>query len=441
MKHHLEHDFRHVFWVGLSTGGNALLGFIAGMLLVRCLPAAEYGLLSAAIAVLLVAQEFVGRGINDGLVRLGACGVAGSADRTCHIFRAGLVLKTLFGLAILVSFVTLPSVMGKVFGFGQLREAFPALAMAITGYGFWTYNLTWLQTGQAFGKFAMLQPLGNLLRFGAYLGFIVFTGLHWLQVLWIIAGAFWIAALLTVAPLVRALRPVPIRSRLFKEAFFDLWRCTRWSILSAVAYVALTRMDIFALTHFTGTTEVAYYNAAWQVLVIVDLATVTIMTVMAPKAAQCSSQRNSIAWIGRTLSLSAVTAVLCLPLVIFPEWYIPLILGAQYEPSVTIVQILFSGNLLGLLAFPLVGLIYARDGFHLNAIIQVLLLAISIPAYTMAAKHSGIIGVAWTTLALRALNATLIVACTTALLLYGRRPLRDKESSGPIYSHPTREAS
>jgi O-antigen/teichoic acid export membrane protein len=441
MKKQLQRDFQHIFWVGLSTGGNALLSFIAGMLLVRFLPAAEYGLLSVATAVLLVVQEFVGRGINDGLVQLGTIHAAGSAERTCHIFKAGLLLKCLSCILIMALLIGLPSGVGRLLGFNQLKASFPALAMAITGYGIWTYMLCWLQAHMAFGRFAILQPLSNILRTVCYLAFIATVGLGWIPVLWIIAASFWIAVGVTAPPLWRALRSVPLHGPSFNRAFFDLWRCTRWGILSAVAFVALTRMDIFALTHYASATDVALYNAAWQVLIIIDLATVTIMTVMIPKVAHCSTLHGFISWLGRTLLMSGAAAILTLPLVMCPQWYIPMLFGDQYTASIPVIHILYWGNILGLMAFPLVGILYTRHAFHVNAGLQVLLLAVSIPVYAMAAQHKGIIGVAWATLALRGANACLITGLAGYLLKPERTFSPDQNSDGALSAKSTSEFS
>ena len=441
MKRQLQRDFQHIFWVGLSTGGNALLSFIAGMLLVRFMPAAEYGLLSAATAVMLVVQEFVGRGINDGLVRLGTVHAAGSAERTCHIFKAGLLLKSLSCIAIMTLLIGFPSGVGRLLGFNQLQASFPALAVAIAGYGIWTYMLCWFQAHMAFGRFAALQPLSNLLRMVCYLALIATIGLGWIPVLWIIAASFWIAVGVTAPSLWRALRSIPLHRPEFNRAFFDLWRCTRWGILSAVAFVALTRMDIFTLTHYAGATDVAVYNAAWQVLIIIDLATVTIMTVMIPKVAHCSTPDGFVGWLGRTLLMSGVAAMLTLPLVICPQWYVPVLFGVPYTASIPVIHILYWGNILGLMAFPLVGILYARHAFHVNAGIQVLLLAVSIPIYAIAAQRGGIIGVAWATLALRGANACLIIGLVVYLLKLGRPPASNQHRDGTLCAKSTSETS
>lgn len=413
MEKKIKHDFQHASWVGLSTGTNALLAFAAGVLLVRYLPPRDYGFLSSVIAVLLVAQEFVGRGLNDGMVRLGTKDAAGSVERSFNVFWAALILKIFFSFVIIVLSLAFSTEIEQLL---KLQGAVPALLAAIIGYGIWTYLLAWLQARMAFAHLAALQPISTLLRLSCYIGLIATARFHWKSALWSMAAAFWIAILITGKPLLQELLSRRIQRTELNKALTDIWRCTRWSILAAVAFVTLTRMDIFTMVRYVSVNDVALYNAAWQVLVILDLATVTIMTVMVPKVAHCTHYTETKEWAKRSLLLSLTAGVLTLPLLLLPQWYIPIIFGNHYMPSIEIVQILYWGNLCGLMSFPLVGILFARNAFHLNATIQITLLVVSIPLYLYVVKDTGIIGAAWVTLGLRAANSFLIFCCAGFLL-------------------------
>ena len=425
-------DFQHALLMGLSTGGNAILGFVAGVLLVRALSPEEYGLMSAAVAVILVTQEFVGRGINDGLIRLGNEEAAGSIERVVDIFRAGLALKGLFCLVVVALFLLIPGTAVKMFGFPELKKAFPAVVAAVIGFGFWSYLLSWHQARLDFGRLALIQPIYNLLRISLYLSMMIYSTLRWVPAIWFMAGSYLISVAIAGAESWRMLSRTAFDMRRFKSAFADLWRCSGWGMLAAFAFVALSRMDILVLTHHAETRDVALYGAAWQMLLIIDLGTITIMTVMIPKVAHCESIDDMLPWMGRTLLLGLTGAILTLPLFLLARWYVPLFLGSGYAASVTLVRIMYWGNLVALISSPLVGILHARQLFHVIAVIQILLLAVSVPAYTYATRAGGIVEVAWTNLGLRSVNAVIITLCAIVMMKRSTRKIRTEMQETPI---------
>ena len=409
-------DFQHIFMMGMSTGGNAILGFAAGVVVVRALSPVEYGLMISAVALILVAQEFVGRGINDGLIRLGNEAAAGSPERVVDIFRAGLALKGLFCLLVIALFLLVPGIVVKMFGFPQLQEAFPAVVATVIGFGFWSYLLSWHHAHMNFGRLALIQPIYNVLRIGFYLAVICYSTLRWVPAIWFMAGAYLISVVIAGTESWRMLASQDFDMDRFRRAFSDLWRCSGWGMLAAFAFVALSRMDIFILTHHAESGEVAIYGAAWQMLLIIDLGTITIMTVMIPKVAHCESLEDMLPWIGRTLLLGLTASILTLPLFLLAHWYVPLFLGLNYAASVPLVRIMYWGNVIGLLSSPLVGILHAKQAFHVIAAIQILMLAIGVPIYIHAIGTGGIKGVAWANFGLRAVNSVIIIICIIFLL-------------------------
>lgn len=423
MKETIRHDLRHVLFMGISTGGNALLGFSVGIILVRALSAEEYGLFSAAAAVMLVAQEFVGRGINDAMVRLGTDAAAGSTTRIVDVFRAGLALKFFFSLALMLVFFCTPRATLLIFGYPQLQQAIPAMIIATLGFGIWSFILTWHQARMTFGRLALIQPIYNLLRIGFYLIMMFAFTLQWVSAIWIMAAAFFVAIFFSGTEPWRTLaQPFFCRAD-FRQALTDLWRFSGWGMLAALAFVTLSRMDIFILTRHDTAQEVAIYNAGWQLMTILDLAVATILTVMTPKVAHCKYFEEMLQWSKRTFALCLLTATLSFPLFLLADWYVPLFLGIGYMRSIPLVKIIYCGNIIALLSFPFVGILFARKKYHLIALIQLLLLAASVPAYTFAASSAGITGVAWATFGLRAANAILIFTCVILLLKHAPHKL------------------
>ncbi len=393
----------------LSTGANAALGFIGGLVLLKGLSQEDYGLVSSALAVFLVAQELVGRGINDSMIRLGTEAAAGSVERSNDVFRAGLILKVFFCSIAFAGLMAFPQAIVGLLGRPELADGLPGVMLAILGFGLWSFVLTRRQARLEFGTLAMIQPASNLLRVALLLVFLFLGSLTWTRAIWIISGCLFTSALIVgigdwIELLFQNWRLRPVLA-----AVADVWRCGGWNMLAAFAFTAYSRMDIFVLTSQASNSEVATYNAAWQVLTIVDLCNVTIMTVMIPKVCHLIHYEDFVSWTRRTLTLTTAVALLSLPLVLLAGWYIPLLFGVEYTGAVAVARILYWGNTVSLIVFPLVGILYAKRYFHLIAAMHLTLLALSFPAYKWAVGFGGIVGAAWTTVGLRTVASVLLV--------------------------------
>jgi O-antigen/teichoic acid export membrane protein len=406
-------DLGHAVVMGVSTGINALLGFASGILLVQGLSVQQFGLASAAMSAVLVAQEFVGRGINEGVVRLAVPGVAGSTERASEVYRAGLVLKLLLGAIWALAAWLLwanPRLAGWLLGTPEITPALPAMAASVVGFGLWTLVLTRPQAHLRFQRLALLQPVANALKVALLLCAIALGALTWTGAVWITAGSLLLGAAVMGAYGWRDTIALPWNPRRLAATVGEVWRLARWSIVAAVAYVASGRMDVFTLTRLRDATEVGLYNAAWQILVIMDLAMMTIMAVMIPKAAACTQREELDAWARRTVKLAAAAAIPTLGLFLFADAYVPLLFGARYAPSVPLLRIMYPGSLASLLVLPLVGILHARKAFHVAAGIHLAVLAASIPVYRVAVERAGLVGAANATLGLRLANCALLGA-------------------------------
>lgn len=408
---HPRHDVGHAVAMGLSTGGNAFLGFAGGILMVRGLTVPQYGLVSSALSAVLVAQELVGRGINDSMVRLGTAGVAGSEERAGEVFRAGFLLKALLCALCAAAAVVLgtrPGLTARLLGTSEINRALPGMVAAVAGYALWTFVLTRWQARLRFRRLALLQPLANLLKVALLLSAMALGALTWTGAVWLTAASLLAGSALLGLDSWREMVRLPWGAGRVLEAVRDVWSLARWNILAAVAYVASNRMDVFVLGRLTDSTQVAVYNAAWQVLVIVDLCTITIMSVMIPKASGCTHYEDLVAWSRRTVGLGAAAAVGTLALFLFADWYVPLLFGAHYAPSASLLRVMYPGSVVSLVLLPLVGVLHARKAVHVNSALQVALLAASVPAYHLAVHWAGAAGAARATLGLRLASGALL---------------------------------
>ena len=415
-KNERRHDFKHAFWMACSTGCNAVMGFVAGLILVRGLSQEEYGLVTSALAFFLVSQELVGRGINETAVRLGTKQAAGSNQRTEEVFMASLLLKMIISFFVVGTLSIWPQLITTPLGRPELKEAIPGIMASLVGFGLWSYVLTRHQAMFDFSRFAIMQPIVNFLKLTVFVLFFVFGTLSWIKIIWITALCFLVSALFLGIPQWINFFSHHWWTKRILDPLGEIWRYSRWNILAAVAFVSYTRMDIFVLTSQTTKIDVAIYNASWQMLSIIDLCTISIMTIMIPKVSHLTQCKEIVSWGRRCLSLSLAGAMLFLPLLFLADWFIPLLFGTSYLQSVQLFKVMYWGNILSLFIFPLIGILHAKKAFFMNSAIQIFLFVVSMPAYYWAIHLCGTNGVAMVTLFLRITNCTLLVAAIIFLL-------------------------
>ncbi len=404
----LHRDIGHTLWTLISSGSNALLGVGGGLLMITCLSVQEYGRISSVLAVVLIVQELVGQGINDSMVRLGTQAVAKDTHRINHIFRAGLVIKLGICGILAVCLLALPDGVYGILGLDRIQEALPQMIAAITGYGLWTLIQAKKQAALDFKTLALIRPVYNTARLCFFALLITMGTFTWMRALWIISGCFFLSAWLIGYRDWLILLRLPLDAESIIAPIGAVWRYAKWSILAGVTYVFYSRMDVLMLTRMKTESDVAVYNAAWQILTILDLCIISIMTTMMPKACHHRYYEDLLNWCKRCLFISVGVSVLSLPIFIFVDDYIPLLFPGAYLISASLLKIMYPAYILSLLVFPLIGLLYALERFYISAIVHSLLLIVSFPVYYMAINTAGTTGAAWGTLILKSATAAIL---------------------------------
>lgn len=408
MTSEIRRDLRHAIWSTGSTGVNAVCGFLSGLLLISGLVIEQYGLVSSALAILLVVQELIGKGIDLSILRLSADVACSSKEEENNIFRGGLILKLLVcGISLVVTLIFSQSIAG-ILGRPELAPVLPVLILAALGNALWGFILTRRQAHLEFLSMSLLQPVSNVVRVVCFLLFIALGIFTWVWALWIVAASLLLSALFVGRQDWYELLGQSWSFRDVRMSVRTVWRYGSWNIVAAAAYLGYSRMDIFVLNHIVNSTQVAIYNASWQILTIMDLLIIAIMAVMTPKVTNSMMRDEMLSWLRRCVLLSMIAIIMALPFVLTAAWYIPGLFGAEYSESSTLVNIMCSGYILTVLIFPLSAILYALGRFGLIAVIQIALLCISMPLYIWAAANDGIVGASWATLVMRCMAAIIL---------------------------------
>lgn len=405
-----DSDLLQTFWVLLSTGGNAGLGLLGSLALVVWLTPAQYGLFSSVVAVSIVGQEILGRGINDSVLRLGTQAVSGTRRSSLEIFRAGFLIKLILCLVIWLLFISFSRTLFAALGRPEMNAVRWAILMTIVGSAFFTLVVTRRQANLEFGTLALIRPAINLVKV-LFFAVVMYMGmLSWGSAVWITAVSTAGAAVLIGAGDWKEIFRLPWDTGSVMRDMVRVWRYGCWNTIATVSFVACSRMDILMLTRLLEESDVAVYNVAWQILSVIDLCTISIMTTMIPKVCHIVDRGALKGWIARSLKLSLGLAVMAMPLIFLADWLVPRLPHTNYLDSLSLLKIMFPGYILTMLIFPLVGVLYAREKFSRLAVINTSLFCLSVPVYYWGIRLWGTTGAAWGTFVLKVIIAVVMGA-------------------------------
>ncbi len=396
-----------VFAGHLLTAG---LGFIAVLVVSRTLGPANFGLFSAAQAVILVVSGVADLGLSVTMVRFVA------RDLPVDEQRAHLTLQTATGvrlvIALLIVLLSWPLAQATVrWGLGgQGSPAFACLAL-IGAAATLTLNF----------QVAIFQAYQRFLRLSAWtvgmnvLKLALVAGLWWLG--WLRAGSALVAYVLATAVAVlvawlflprRFLRqPAAIGER--RAALSSLFGFSKWVTVGYVAGMLMSRVDIFLLAHFRGSEEVGLYSAAFQLAMIFPLLAGVLFTVLLPHVSQMQGKAQLQPFLRRTLAVSGIGLLLALPAVLFAGPLVHLLFSARYAASAGIFQVLCLNFVLALVTQPLSTVLYATDRPDAMAAVASLQLALAVAGNWLLVPRYGGLGAAWATVAVTLVGGALTI--------------------------------
>jgi O-antigen/teichoic acid export membrane protein len=433
-RHHAGKPALLVFSANMLRAGCA---FLLGLLVARVLGPAEFGLFTSFTVVTIWAHNLIGEGFDPGVVRLYArClhdGGSGSAQRAAAVLGSALLMRALLALPVLLLFGVvaawwLPPLSAQVARAGALTAVVASLA---------TLSLAVLQARERFVAYALLMPLGNLLRLLA------------LPLLWL-AGGFTLWPLVATQALCFAVSAA-IGAQLLRA---DLWplrtdRATlralfgfgKWSALATLCFLLQAYLAVPVLAHSHGAATAGVYAAAATLLLVVDQFTVALLTVKLPATSRISSLaglRGFVRALAPRLLLLGLGLCLLVPLA---DAIVARVYGPAYGASAAVMRALLPGFVATLLSHPLYLVLYALDRPHAYAASGVAALAAWCALAAWLVPGHAELGAAWATTGSRVLQALLIVGMVAWAIR--RRPGHAMPAASPLpnpSTPPNREA-
>jgi O-antigen/teichoic acid export membrane protein len=122
-----------------------------------------------------------------------------------------------------------------------------------------------------------------------------------------------------------------------------------------------SRIDVFFLTRFQGTTSTGLYAAAIQLCSVMPIVIGAISTVLLPQVSRYTKRVQFVSYVKKVTFGAVVLTVVLLPVIIWGESVINLIFGDKYNASFVAFQIMFVGYLVALFANPISLVMYGLN--------------------------------------------------------------------------------
>lgn len=358
-----------------GTAGRVGLSFLTGILVVRALGPADFGVYSLLTAVMGLAGVIFDVGLTEAAVKAIAARWTedqAAARRLAQVFfwlrlglagvgiALGLILaqpisttllnlpgqELLFGLALLGAGTTVLS--GSMNALLQTTNHFGRLSMALMGSSALGLGLAVLLA--LAGRLNLITALVGLGAGTALAGFVM--GRRFLPGEWSHGGQ---------SPL-----SWPGGRTLLAESP-SLLRFGRWLWLANIFKVLIAYLDMFLINLWLAPATVGLYALALGLASRVELVNHSLYTVLMPAASALKSRSDvEDYWRQGWVRGGAVSLVL-LGLVPLAAWFIPFFYGAAFNESVGLFQLLLGVVIFDILTLPALLLIYTFDRPELAA--------------------------------------------------------------------------
>jgi len=251
----------------LGTAINGLLGAGFYILLARALGPADYGLFAVAAAVLTLIADVSDLGTDTGLVRFVSRYIEGQRQKALRFLKASLEVKlVVWGLVLVAGWKFMPYLASGVFRKLELTLPLRLALMGVGGAQLFSFVTHYLQAGQKFWTWSLLQMVTNagrlivvvVLFFG---GRLMLTSGLWAYIAFPFLGFMVGSCLLPMRQVVE----VKGERRVWGELFaYNKW-VAAFTLLAALS----ARLDTFISARLLPVAEVGIYAAMGQLVVIV----------------------------------------------------------------------------------------------------------------------------------------------------------------------------
>lgn len=394
---------------GLVLTGNiigAILGFIISITLVRVLGPADFGLLSAAIAIMSIASQFTDLGINTGLVKFASEYLKCDQDKSKIVLKIAWEIKLMIGLVVLIVGILLSETLAVYIL--HKPELTSLLKLAFIG----SYGLTLLsfiqanlQAYQWFKKLTIYNISINFFKLILFFLLLFFNLLN-------LKNALLVNIVVPIFAFILGSFLIPkdfLQAHKYKrENFWRLIHFSKWITISSLAVMIIGQLDILMLTSLKSAVEVGYYATAQKLAFLFPLITGALTTTLLPKVSLLQGRESIVVYIKKILKITPWVFLIFIPLIILAKPLIILFFGPDLQSAVLIFQILLTGFIFGIVLNPISLVLYNLNKAYLLAYLNIGQLIVNFLVDLMLIPILGGVGAALATFLVQLLGCIFI---------------------------------
>jgi lipopolysaccharide exporter len=381
-------------WMTISFILARLIQLIMQIILARLLSPQEFGIWGIVLIVTTLSALFKDHSIASVLVQRGL----ENEQRVNAVYSIGLNLSIV--LAMLQTILSYP--LASFFGIPQVSLLLMGVSLSFIISAGTGIREAILQRQMKFKNIALCEISMALARILGTVSYALLGGGIWA----FLVGEICMA--IVGAIVARMLCPYPLRYSMIPD-----WEAVRevqgyiTSILGInLAVYFNTNADNFIVGKLLDTTQLGIYGIAYQLAMLPNFALSQIHKINASVLSQSTpdAQKNYVCQLLETYAIGCVPIYGILFLI--SSWLIPTLYGDAWRSAVIVFQItLFTSYTRGMMSI-LGTFLNAIDKPNINAVINWVVVPISIPAFYFAAAWGGITGVSIAGLLIMGIGAT-----------------------------------
>ncbi|MCX7928137.1 MAG: oligosaccharide flippase family protein [Patescibacteria group bacterium] len=334
----------------VATLINGALGAFFYIYLARMLGPSDFGIFSVAIVTLTLVADITDFGTNSGIVNFVSKYVKVDSNKAYQFLKLALKIKIIVSIFVIVIGNFLASYLARsVFFKPELEFPLRLVFLGVAATHLFTFAICALQSYQKFLSWSFLQIFTNGLRLLSIFLASYLWSLNVVNSILIYLIYPFIGFLLVFVFIPNSFIKVKNENKRFGEFF----AYNKWIASFAIIAALNSRLDTFITARLLDSMQVGIYSAANQLVQVVPQIVGAIGAVLAPKIAACKNKKDLTSYLKKVQVMVLGIAFLGLVSIPVAIYFIPVLFGSEYLPSINVFIILMISMLIFLVAVPI----------------------------------------------------------------------------------------
>lgn len=317
-------------WVFATKFSSRFLQILLLIILARLLTPRDFGLMGIALLTLGATQQFSKIGLDTALVQ-------NRRDNIDHYLNTTWVLESTRGLLIFCTlFVTAPFI-ADFFGEPEATPLIRVIGIAPLLLGFRNPGVVYFKKDLDFHKEFVFRSIGGVTQFAVGVTYALLSPTVWALVIAFVAGD---VAKSLVSYLLHGYRPWPAFDI---AAAKELINYGKWITGSSIIYYIYSQGDDAFVGWYISATALGFYQYAYRIADIPSSEVSEVISSVSFPAfskLQDDPKRLKEAILGATRITTFVSIPMSFGIVLIAPSFVPLVLGEDWTPMITVLQLL-----------------------------------------------------------------------------------------------------